>query len=112
MTVKELLESLPQDKEIDIRFFWIPVKKYVKDEETGEWLYRDGKDFVALHLSEEHMNNPNFNPNAPEEDEEYGYVGTPAEFDAFVDDYGEWILDEEVVEVGDGQYKIEKYAHD
>ena len=110
MIVKELLECLPQDKEIDIRFFWIPSKKYVKDEETGEWLYRDGNAFISLSLSEEKLNAPNFNPNRLEEDEEYGFIGTPEEFYSLVDEYGEWILYEEIFAVGDRQYGIEKYS--
>ena len=106
MTVKELLEETPQDKEIDIRFFWIPSKRYFKDED-GKWAYRDGSTLVYdVNIADDD------NPNEPKEDEEYGYLGTPTGFDSFIEDYGDWILDEDVIDEGDGHYRIEKFSLD
>ena len=76
ITIEELFEKTAPDEVVDIRFFWLPSRKYHKDEH-GNWYHIDGEYKVYGVIDDDCID-----PNAPYIDEEYSFRGTPADFEA------------------------------
>lgn len=113
MTVGELLQTLPSEEKIEIRFVWLSTHPYRKNEITGLWEYYDGGYWITDYDAndEENLNDPNFDPSV-EYDEEYSFEGRAGHFlEEKGEDY-DWILEEEVEQIADGKYEIRKYSYD